>query len=544
MHAGAMIRWTWHLLGLLVVVWPLVASEPAAAKRCDSACRACRQSCTSQKDACVTRARAEQTSRMADCAPGHGGASCRRVARKAFSGARGGCGRDANACRACCKSTNGGPCVTTTTVSSSTTTTLPLRTMDMTFQHVTVSTKLPTPVVLDGLLHVSSAGGLQGSIVFTYGSSGTATLNAGVDGSVTITMGAGTFDLLPTDTGSVSVNGVTRAVAEALGDFVADSESGSDAGQWTISGQATLVIAALVSTDAWAANTRAIIAAEGTSAAQGVLAVIFTPQVSVSPGWCKVTAYGAAGAITTIATAGCAALTASCAVGTSVTIGGLSVPCVALIGLCAGGVYAGQAAAYELTLSLWSPTPTTTTTLGTTTTTLGQPRKYVYQGNPLCFPIVPDAYSCQEGVGECQISGWFVLATPLAADLHGGSFNPLDVTQSVTSFSFTDGVHTITDKNAASPVPGGQAYQFKITETDATGNITGWALSATAESLGADLSSGYVPGFATCSAVCASIGTSTNCDDLAGNFNPPPPDYAQGIAINHSPGSWHVENAP
>ena len=64
-------------------------------------------------------------------------------------------------------------------------------------------------------------------------------------------------------------------------------------------------------------------------------------------------AIAAGAAITALATAGCAVLVGSCTVGTTVTFGGIAIPCAALIGLCAGGVFAGGASAYELALAYW-----------------------------------------------------------------------------------------------------------------------------------------------------------------------------------------------
>ena len=69
--------------------------------------------------------------------------------------------------------------------------------------------------------------------------------------------------------------------------------------------------------------------------------------------WCKTACIAAGAAITTAATAGCLVLTGSCAVGSTVTFGGLAIPCTGLIALCAGGVFAGGAAAYELALASW-----------------------------------------------------------------------------------------------------------------------------------------------------------------------------------------------
>ena len=66
--------------------------------------------------------------------------------------------------------------------------------------------------------------------------------------------------------------------------------------------------------------------------------------------WCKTFAVGVGFAVTVAMSAGCASFTAGCAIGTSVTLGGLSLPCSVWVGLCVGGVYAGAQAAYELAL--------------------------------------------------------------------------------------------------------------------------------------------------------------------------------------------------
>ena len=82
--------------------------------------------------------------------------------------------------------------------------------------------------------------------------------------------------------------------------------------------------------------------------------LVAVQMVGDGPGfWCKTACIAAGAAITTAATAGCLVLTGSCAVGTTVTFGGLAIPCTGLIALCAGGVFAGGAAAYELALASW-----------------------------------------------------------------------------------------------------------------------------------------------------------------------------------------------
>jgi len=347
---------------------------------------------------------------------------------------------------------------------------MPLQTTDMVFQHLRVSAELPTPVVLDGSLHVSPAGGLLGSVVFAYGSGGTATLSAGADGTLTLAIGDQTFDVDPSDQNSVNVNGTTRTVASTLDAFATDARSGLDPTGWSLSGQATVVIAALVSTDAWAANTRAILAGEGTHAAvRSPFARAVGPRSSVSPGWCKVTAYGAEALVTAAATGGCLALQAACQAANGFTFGGLTIPCISVGSLCAGGVYAGGNLAYELALSFWSPTPTTTTSTSTTSTTLMPGAAlYTYQGKP--FTSFYGSATCADGVGVCMLSGSFSLATALPANLRDPNGVPVDC--DLTDLSFTDGVRTITKADLP---PCGTFYPFlRVYQTDAKGQITGW----------------------------------------------------------------------
>jgi len=86
---------------------------------------------------------------------------------------------------------------------------------------------------------------------------------------------------------------------------------------------------------------------------------------------------------------------------------------------------------------------------------------YTYTGNPFTFFEGNDA--CAAGVGECQISLSFTLASPLPANF-GFGFVKL-VTP--LSFSITDGLHTDTQFNTT---------PFFLLRTGPSGQIDGWAI--------------------------------------------------------------------
>ena len=87
--------------------------------------------------------------------------------------------------------------------------------------------------------------------------------------------------------------------------------------------------------------------------------------------------------------------------------------------------------------------------------------KYTYTGKPFVHFFPPGA--CTAGGGECMISGFFTLATPIPANVTG-----FTVDCRLTGFSFTDGVNTIT--LADLPKPCGNS--LVVVSTDATGQIT------------------------------------------------------------------------
>ena len=76
------------------------------------------------------------------------------------------------------------------------------------------------------------------------------------------------------------------------------------------------------------------------------------PDDCEGPGfWCKAFATAAGAVVVGLGTAGCTALTAGCTAGTPLTLGGITLPCVAWIAICAGLVAGGYQAAYDVALS-------------------------------------------------------------------------------------------------------------------------------------------------------------------------------------------------
>lgn len=69
--------------------------------------------------------------------------------------------------------------------------------------------------------------------------------------------------------------------------------------------------------------------------------------------WCLTACIACAAAITALATSGCAVLLAGCTSASAVTIGGMLIPCVYLVGACAGGIFIGGAGAYEIARANW-----------------------------------------------------------------------------------------------------------------------------------------------------------------------------------------------
>lgn len=119
---------------------------------------------------------------------------------------------------------------------------------------------------------------------------------------------------------------------------------------------------------------------------------------------------------------------------------------------------------------------------------------YTYTGNPYSLAASPWTTSM-------FISGFFILPLPLPTNLAFGFITP-------SSFSFFDGVQTLTQSSASSS-------QFQV-GTDATGQINQWSIFLQASSGG-------------------SIATTTNHDQASGTFGIPP---RQGIAQSNSSGTW------
>ncbi|HHO58812.1 MAG TPA: hypothetical protein ENJ64_01120 [Thiotrichales bacterium] len=82
---------------------------------------------------------------------------------------------------------------------------------------------------------------------------------------------------------------------------------------------------------------------------------------------------------------------------------------------------------------------------------------YRYSGNTFNTFSAPTSYT-----SAMSVTGSFELAAPLAANLFFADLNPL-------SFSFSDGINTITDATATQ-----SSFQFA---TDFTGEIAGWRIS-------------------------------------------------------------------
>ena len=139
---------------------------------------------------------------------------------------------------------------------------------------------------------------------------------------------------------TVSVNGMEVQISTVLDKYMEDIESGLPPTQWSPSSLCSHAFSSLAESELWGSN---VCSAQYSDSNAG-----FAPGCM-----CKFAAYAAATIIAGLAAAGCFALTGGCAIGTTVTIGGLAIPCVSLVGLCAGGAFAGTAAAYEVTLAAW-----------------------------------------------------------------------------------------------------------------------------------------------------------------------------------------------
>jgi hypothetical protein len=199
-------------------------------------------------------------------------------------------------------------------------------------------------ISLSGCVIVSPSGSTSGAVNATLPNGEVCLIDFSQQTCPVCSVPGATLDFAPgLPAGLVLLNGVPTQVPAVLDPFYLSASSGSSLDSWAPASRATLAFAALASTSQWQCNVEAALVGgsplDGGVAGQGF--------------WCKCTAYGAATIIAGLAAGGCAALTGGCAVGTAVTIGGMSVPCVVLIGLCGAAGFAGTAAAYEAVLALW-----------------------------------------------------------------------------------------------------------------------------------------------------------------------------------------------
>ena len=193
----------------------------------------------------------------------------------------------------------------------------------------TISSELeinPDRSVFEGWATVSMGTDVFGTMAFS-------------DGSVVITVG-GTKVVINGDTAhdTMLVNSMPVDVDVFLQNFMAEiAADGLDVDRWSEVNQAIIMLGLLNNEESF---TRAIHSQQLQVAAPGL--------------WCKATCIGAAAIIVSLGAAGCAALTAGCAAGSVVTIGGLTIPCLFLIGLCSGGVFVAGGISYHSLLEFWN----------------------------------------------------------------------------------------------------------------------------------------------------------------------------------------------
>lgn len=116
---------------------------------------------------------------------------------------------------------------------------------------------LPAPVTLNGKILVSQDGDFVGQVVAEYGQDGSATIIA-TGATMVIQVGAHTVELLLKEQNAIALDGVNGSKDQAFEMFRIDIESGLDPTQWSAISQATLVLAALVSTEVWQANLQVV----------------------------------------------------------------------------------------------------------------------------------------------------------------------------------------------------------------------------------------------------------------------------------------------
>jgi hypothetical protein len=156
---------------------------------------------------------------------------------------------------------------------------------------------------------------------------------------------------------------------------------------------------------------------------------------------------------------------------------------------------------------------------------------YTYTGNP--FTDFYGSDTCISGVGECQVSFSFTVASPLPANF-GSEFQsgypvyPL-------AFSLTDGVNTITQSNAVL----GAAGSIYI-RTDASGQIDEWNI------LESQLTSQENPAIFTVNFIeDPSLVNSPSLTVDETTTRTVPREVSVGGASNsNSPGTWTMSNVP
>jgi hypothetical protein len=186
-----------------------------------------------------------------------------------------------------------------------------------------------------------------------------------------------TVEVLATDPAFMAVDGVRVPTQTMLERYQADVASGRDPDDWSVEGQAMLVLQAIASSDSWSRNAKAAyeagLASPWRGGAAGYQSFLFSHET-----WCKVVSIGAATAVIGLASAGCLALEGVCEVGAVFTLGGLEIPCIVLLAGCEAGGFAIGEGVKEAVRDWWETgevptTTTTTTTSSTTSSTSGAP---------------------------------------------------------------------------------------------------------------------------------------------------------------------------
>lgn len=131
--------------------------------------------------------------------------------------------------------------------------------------------------------------------------------------------------------------------------------------------------------------------------------------------------------------------------------------------------------------------------------------QYTYTGNQFNFLL---GTSCPP---ECNLSGYFTLPSPIGDNVNGAFFTP-------TTFSFTDGLMTITQANAT-------GFHFGGVSTNSAGVIVAWNM----DWMTADykmFSGTNPPGCAGCSVIDVTFNNAITIE----------------AAIPNDPGSWTTTN--